>query len=221
MSTFNLRCNSANQVFLTKRSECLNRILLGEVPIRIDDVSLTIDGPEYGCLELSFVKEGYRPLLIEASDVYPPFSPLRDWLKDMLNFTAVPSKSFILDCESYNVMFSYDFLGHIKKDGIYEPVAFVQIEDDTDSKGQCGDYEYLLQLIVPIRSFVATVYYTLKNHIVENRRVYRREWELPSGTDFDIRKLLRSFVSKEIEEVLEAMNSHPEDLGHWPLIQIK
>ena len=216
-----MQLRPANQAFQAKRAECLSRILSGEEPIRLDDFSVSIYGPEYGWLEISFSKEGYKPLLISASDVYPPFSTLRDWLKDMLNFTVVPSKSLILDCEIYNAIFSYDFLGHIKKDGIYEPVALIQIEDDIGSKEQCGDYECLLQLIVPIRTFVATVYYTLKNHIVENRQVYRREWNLPNGVDFDIRTLLRSFVSKEIEEILDAMNSHPGDLGHWPLIQIK
>ena len=210
----------ANKSFQAKRAERMSNILSGEEPIRIDAVSVTVNGPEYGWLDISFKTEGYRPLLIMASDVYPPFLLLRDWLKDMLNFTAVPNKSFILDCEGYNAIFSYDFLGHIKKSGINEPVALVMIEDDIEGEEQCGDYETLLQLIVPIRTFVATVYYTLRNHIVENRLVYRREWELPGGVDFNIHKLLRSFVSKEIEELLEAMNSHPEDLGHWPLIQI-
>ena len=55
----------------------------------------------------------------------------------------------------------------------------------------------------------------------ENRRIFSRNWNHPNGGDFDIRKLMRSFVSKSIERELDMMNRHPDDLDHWPLIRIR
>ena len=78
-----------------------------------------------------------------------------------------------------------------------------------------------VQFIVPIRHFVSCFYRKLKDYMYENRRTFSQHWSHPNGGDFDIRKLMRSFVSKAIEEELDRMERYSSDLGHWPLIQIK
>ena len=209
------------QQWLRTRNEKLAGILSGEESVKIDDFTIEIEGPEYGWLDITFTTEGQKPFSINASDVYPPFPNLRAWLEDLVHFTTIPSKSFVMDCENYKVLLSYDYLGVIEKDDILEPVALILLEDDIPEEEQKEDFGYSLMLIVPVRSFVSKLYYTLKNYMFTNRRVFSKNWNHPNGGDFDIRKLMRSFVSKNIEEVIKKMDEHTQDLGHWPLIRIK
>lgn len=210
-----------NQELILRRVEALSRILSGEEPVRIDNVTIEIEGPDYGWLDILFKMEGKFPFIIEASDVYPPFLNLRAWLEHMMDFTSFPSESFIIDCERYSVCLSYDYLGHIENENIYEPVALIQLGHDIPKEEITGDYEPLLQVIVPIRKFVSDLYNTLKKYMYDNRRVFSRHWSHPNGGDFDIRKLMRSFVSQKVEREIEQMNKFAGDLGHWPYIRIR
>ena len=217
----NIELYPKNPEFTLKRVEALDRILSGEESARIDNITIEIEGPDYGWLDILFKMEGKFPFIIEASDVYPPFPYLRSWLEHMVDFTTYPSESFVIDCEAYNVFLSYDYLGHIENDEIYEPVALIQLGDDIPANEVTGDYEQLLQIIVPIRKFVSDLYNTLKNYMYDNRRVFSRHWSHPNGGDFDIRKLMRSFASKTVEKEIERMNKFTSDLGHWPYIRIR
>ena len=210
-----------NQEIIAQRAETLCRILSGEEPARIDDVIISFKGPEYGWLEIQFEVEGKRPFLIEASDVYPPFPDFKDWLEHMMDFTNFPSESFSIDSEGYNTILSYDYLGHIEKDEICEPVALIQMADTLVGEDRTATYEPVYQLIVPIREFVSDLYLHLKNYMFDNRRIFSKHWHHPGGGDFDIRKLMRSFVSKKVEQEIERMNEYTGDLGHWPYIRIR
>ena len=210
-----------NQRWLASRNEKLATVLSGKTPVKIDSFSVEIEGPEYGWLDITFKTEGQKPFTLNASDIYPPFPNLRSWLENLLHFTTFPSNSFVVDCESYKVLFSYDYLGIIEKDEVFEPIALIQIEDNISEDEQTEDDGYRLMLVIPIRTFVSKLYYTLKDYLHTNRRVFSKNWEHPDGGSFDIRKLMRSFVSKDIEEEIKMMDNHTEDLAHWPLIEIK
>ena len=216
-----IELNLENPEYNQKRVEALNRILSGKEPVRIDDVTIEIKGPEYGWLEIYLKVEGKRPFIMEVSDVYPPFPDLRSWLEHMVNYTTYPSESLVIDCERYNVLLSYDYLGHVENDEIYEPVALLQIGVDIPEEDETGEYEPLLQIAVPIRKFVSDLYNVLKNYMYDNRKVFSQNWSHPNGGDFDIRKLMRSFASKKIEEDLERMGAYTCDLSHGPCVQIK
>ena len=189
--------------FLATRTTCISRILSEKEKVKIDNVTIEIEGPEYGWLDILFKVDGKKPILIEASDVFPPFPTLRSWLEGMMNFIAFPSGCCCIDCEAYQSTLSYDYLGSIKTDIIDEPVSLIMIGNDIAEENRSGDYEPLIQLVVPIRQFVSNFYWTLKNHMINNRLVYRHNWEHPNGGDFDLRKLLRSFTSKEIESTMK------------------
>ena len=80
---------------------------------------------------------------------------------------------------------------------------------------------YVRKFIVPIREFVGCFYLKLRDYMYMNRHIFSSHRDHPGGGDFDIRKLMSSFVSKSIEKELQMMNSHTGDLGHWPLIRIR
>ena len=206
-----------NEEFFTKRADRVAEIYRHIDTIRYSDFDIQITGPEYGWLDIHMYLDGEEAFLFEPSDVYPPFPDLKAWLDDMLNFHTVPSKSFIVDCESYHTIFSYDYIGSIETENTYEPSAFIQIGDDYSE----NEEKKMIQFIVPIRFFVACFYRKLKDYMYENRRIFSKNWDHPGGGDFDIRKLMRSFVSKSIEKELDRMERYSGDLGHWPLIQIK
>ena len=128
-------------------------------------------------LDIHMILDGKEAYLFEPSDVYPPFQELRSWLNDMLNFYTVPSKSFIVDCERFNTIFSYDYIGSVETETTYEPTAFIQIGDDYEE-----DYpDKMVQLIVPIRHFVSCFYRKLKDYMYENRRIFSQHWDHPGA----------------------------------------
>lgn len=206
-----------NEEFFTKRADRIAEIYRHIESIRYSDFDIQITGPEYGWLDIHVILDGKEAFLFEPSDVYPPFPQLRSWLDDMLHFYDVPSKAFIVDCESYHTIFSYDYIGSVETEDSYEPTAFIQIGDDYSE----DESRKMIQFIAPIRHFVGCFYLKLRDYMLMNRHIFSSHWDHPGGGDFDIRKLMRSFVSKSIEEELRRMNSHTGDLGHWPLIQIK
>jgi hypothetical protein len=79
----------------------------------------------------------------------------------MLHFYDVPSKSFIVDCESYHTLFSYDYIGSIETENAYEPAAFIQIGDD-DAEDES---KKMIQFIVAIRQFAGCFYTKLKDYL--------------------------------------------------------
>lgn len=206
-----------NEDFFMRRADRLAEIYRHIDTIRLNEFDIRISGPEYGWLDIYLKLDGQEVFTFEPSDVYPPFPDLRAWLDDMLHFYDVPSKSFIVDCESYHTLFSYDYIGSIETENAYEPAAFIQIGDD-DAEDES---KKMIQFIVAIRQFAGCFYTKLKDYLFENRRIFSRNWRHPNGGDFDIRKLMRSFVSKSIERELDQMNRFSGDLSHWPLIQIK
>ena len=206
-----------NTEFTVARAEAIRRALSGEERIEIGEFDVKLSGPEYGWLYIDFYINGNRVFHFIPSDVYPPFSLLRDWLEHMIHFVNYPSSSFIIDCESYDSYFSYDFLGDARIKGIYEPVALIQLADNTDSENSDG----IVHFIIPIRKFVSCLYGTIKDYMCENRQLFSENWDLPGGGEFEIQKLMDTFVSKDIEDELADMEKYSGDLGHWPLIQIK
>lgn len=208
---------SFNEDFFTKRADRIAEIYRHIDTIRLSEFDLRITGPDCGWLDIYFSLDGKEVFTFEPSDVYPPFPDLRSWLDDMLHFYDIPSKAFLVDCEGYHTIFSYDFIGHIETETDHEPAVFIQIADDYSE----NEDKNTVQFIVAIRQFVGCFYEKLKNYMFENRRIFSRNWDHPNGGDFDIRKLMRSFVSKSIERELDMMNRHPDDLDHWPLIRIR
>ena len=206
-----------NEEFFTKRADRLAEIYRHIDTIRLSEFDMRISGPENGWLEVNFILDRREVFTFEPSDSFTPFPDLKAWLTDMLNFTKVPSKSFTVDCESYETIFSYDYIGNIKTKKTCEPSVFIQIGDDTP----VDEEKSMIQFIVPVRQFVSVFYFKLRDYMIENRRLFSRNWSLYPNGDFDIRRLMRSFVSKSIESELDSMNSHTGDLGHWPLIRIK
>ena len=206
-----------NERFFTKRADRLAEIYRDIGTIRFSEFDIRISGPEYGWLDIYLCLDGKGIFTFEPSDAYPPFPDLRAWLDDMLHFYNVPSKSFVVDCESYHTIFSYDYIGSIETEDTYEPSVFIQIGDDEEE----DDDKRLIQFIVPIREFVGCFYLKLRDYMYMNRHIFSSHWDHPGGGDFDIRKLMSSFVSKSIEKELQMMNSHTGDLGHWPLIRIR
>ena len=204
-----------------QRIEALNRILSGEDPARIDELTINLNGPEYGWLDMCFNVMGKKPFMLEISDVYPPFLELRDWMEHMIHFSTFQSGCFSIDCEGYSVFLSYDYLGHFEIDKIDEPVALVQIADDILKKYRTTEFEHTLQLVIPIRAFVADMYYGLKNHIQKNAEIFTEQWDRPDGDGCDVQELLTSFASKDIERELEEMNKNTDSLGTWPFIRIR
>ena len=206
-----------NEEFFTKRADRIAQIYRHIETISFSEFDIKITGPDCGWLDIYMYLDGKEAFLFEPSDVYPPFPDLRDWLNDMLHFYDVPSKTFIVDCESYHTIFSYDYIGSIQTETTYEPSALIQIGDDYSE----DEEKKMIQFIVPIRFFVSCFYRKLRDYMLENKRIFSKNWDHPNGGDFDIRKLMHSFVSKSIERELDMMESHTGDLTHWPLIQIK
>lgn len=204
-----------------QRIEAINRFLTDDEPVEMAEYTISFNGPECGWLDLRLDVPGKKPFEISLSDVYPPFREMKDWLEHLLRYYTYQSACFSIDCEGFNVFVSYDFLGHYEDDKTSEPVALIQLADDILDKYRNQDYEHTLQLIVPIRKFVTDLYFGIKNFMIENRRVFSKEWHFHDGTDFDFRKLMRSFESKKIEQELERMNKFSDSMGTWPLIRIR
>jgi hypothetical protein len=204
-----------------QRIAALNHILTDDEPVEIAEYAISLNGPEYGWLDLRLDVPGKKPFEISLSDVYPPFPEMKDWLEHLIRFHTYQSASFSIDCEGFYVFVSYDFFGHYEDDKSNEPVALIQLADDILDKYRNQDYEHTLQLIVPIRKFVTDLYFGIKNYMIENRRVFSKQWSHPGGGDFDFRKLMRSFESKKVEKELEQMNKFSESMGTWPLVRIR
>lgn len=204
-----------------QRIEALNRILSGKEPVRVDEVAIRLEGPDYGWLDMYFIVTDKKPFMLEISDVYPPFKELRDWLEHMVHFNVYNSGGFSIDSEGYSVFLSYDYLGHYEINKIDEPVALLQIADDLLEKYRVPEYEHTLQLIVPIRTFVADMYYGLKNHMQQNTDVFSEHWDRPDGDGCDVQELIEAWTSADIEYELDEMNKYSDSLGTWPLIRIR
>lgn len=183
---------------LPERRKVIEKALSSDKCFGIEDLAIEFLGPEFGWFEIYFKLSGGKPFLIEASDVYPPFPALKKWLEDMLDYVSFSSESLCINCERYNVVLSYDYIGWDD----FGPMALIQLGDDISEEDGVGDYEQFVQMVVPIYSFVSKFYYSLKDYINANRRVFCRNWSQYSDCS-DFRKFIRLVESKTIEQKLE------------------
>ncbi len=168
-----------------------------------NDFTIEFEGPENGWLEIYFKIEGKKPFLIEISDAYSPCPFLKKWLENMLDFSTVTSESINIDCEQYNVVLSYDYIGYNDRDDCNGAVALIQIGSDIDENNISKEYEAIIQMVVPIHLFVSKFYYSLKDYVYLRRRTFSKQWKLPNSDYFEFRKFISSVVSKTIEQKLE------------------
>lgn len=192
---------------LPGKKEAIQRILSSDDVYGIDDLAIEFGGPEAGWLDFYFKVKGKKPFLFSASDVYPPFPDIRTWLENlMLHPWTFPSHSVVVDCESYHVVLSYEYIGTIKRGKDYQSVALIQMADDIAEEDRDEDYANSLQLVVPAEVFVSRFYCTLKDYIYANRKVFWKNWNLPNCNWFEFRPFIRSVESKKIEEYLKETN---------------
>lgn len=125
-----------------QRIAALNHILTDDEPVEIAEYAISLNGPEYGWLDLRFDVPRKKPFEISLSDVYPPFREMKDWLEHLILFHTYQSASFSIDCEGFYVFVSYDFLGHYEDDKSSEPVALIQMADDLLDKYRNQEYEH-------------------------------------------------------------------------------
>ena len=188
---------------IVERNKWDSSLLSGMKVIRAKDLSIEIDGPDDGWLDITFNVKGEKPFCIEVSDVYPPFPNLRAWMEDLLNYREVPSKSIIIDCERYHVILSYDYLGGKETENGIIDVALIQLQDDIEYENLRGEHGKPIRFVVPVYWLVSLLYNTLKDYIYANRRVFSKYWSLPNCGYFEFRKFIRSMESKKIEERLK------------------
>lgn len=189
----------SNMYCIPARKQEIGRMVSKMEILTGDDFFIEFEGPEFGWFEIYFKIKGRKPFLIESSDVYPPFRALRKWMEDMLNRWEYPSGSINIDCECFNVFLSYDFVGFDDK----ENYVLIQLGHNINEEDRMGDYEPLIQMVVPIDLFVSKLYYSLKDYIYANRKIFSRNWRLPHSDSFEFRKFIRSVESKTIEQKLE------------------
>ena len=69
--------------WLTARAELLMKFANG-FPDTVDKVTLNIDYPDVGWIDMHFIVNGKEVTVIDTSGVYEPFLPLRRWLEFLI-----------------------------------------------------------------------------------------------------------------------------------------
>jgi len=193
------RLQPDNEINIIRRTDAIKELIASKDLINIDDYSIEIKGPEWGWLEIYIKKDNEKPYLLELADTNNPLQDIRMWLEHLAWCYNYPSDSRIIDCETREVLLSYDYLGLIYPNSICEPVALIQISDDIEEKNRNGDYANYLQMVVPVRKLVTDLYNAIKNHINSNEKLYLEHWDLPGGQLEDINEL-KEFVESSILE---------------------
>lgn len=102
--------------WLTARAELLMKFANG-FPNTVDKVTLNIDYPDVGWIDMHFIVNGKEVTVIDTSGVYEPFLPLRRWLEFLITDWFETNASITLDLESNRVTLSYEPILHPGIDG--------------------------------------------------------------------------------------------------------
>ncbi|MBQ6725120.1 MAG: hypothetical protein IJQ89_00940 [Bacteroidales bacterium] len=191
---------SDNLQCLPPREEEIKRIVSDMEVLMPDKLFIDIEGPEFGWLDVSFNVKGKKPFPFSISDVFPPFRNLRAWMEDLANYSSIPSKSIVIDCERYSVLLSYNYLGDVETDKDVKPIALIQLGSDVEGTEHSSKYERFIQFVVPIQWFVPMLYNNLKDYCYTNRRTFWKNWRLPHSDSFEFRTFIRSIESKKLEQ---------------------
>ena len=191
---------SDNLQCLPPREEEIERIVSDMEVLMPNNFSIDIEGPEFGWLDVTFNVKGKKPFPFSISDMFPPFRNLRTWMEDLANYSSIPSKSIVIDCERYSVLLSYNYLGDVETDKDVKPIALIQLGSDDEECEHSSEYERFIKFIIPIQWFVPMLYNTLKDYCYTNRRTFWKNWRLPHSDSFEFRTFIRSIESKKLEQ---------------------
>ena len=197
------RLQSDNEINNIRRVDAIKELIASKDLINIDEYSIEIKGPEWGWLEIYIKKENEKPYLLELADTNNPLQDIRKWLEHLAWCYNYPSESRVIDCDTHEVLLSYDYLGYIYPNSISELVTLIQISDDIEEKDRNGDYASYLQMVVPVKKLVKDLYCAIKNHINANEKLYLEHWDLPGGQLEDINELREVVVSDIIEDYIK------------------
>lgn len=93
--------------WLKQRSEILAKYAEA-LPVTHDNVQISFDAPKWGWMSVHFMKNEVELGLIDLSNVYDSFGPLRDWLEGIAEIRGNKAIAVNLDCEDYHVALYYD-----------------------------------------------------------------------------------------------------------------
>jgi hypothetical protein len=96
------------KAWLSDRAKLLEQYA-NAIPSLDDKVSLQMDFPKYGWIDMHIAINDEEKIVINASNVYEPFGDIREWLENIVNhiFDFIPYGMNIC-CEAYNVILYYD-----------------------------------------------------------------------------------------------------------------
>lgn len=176
------------------------------LPDTLDEVSLALDKPDVGWIDMHVKINGGEKLVINTSDVYDPFVPLRQWLEYLTRGWCETAASVMIDCEGYKVIFSYQPLfcpeiSEAKKDiyprncGIFS--IYNTLTEQTAVTAYCDTLK-----------FIESFYRSLVNYAEENAHdpAFAEEWDfgneiMQSADDDQIRTDM--FIAKIKSSTIE------------------
>ena len=97
--------------WLIARAEVLMKFA-NELPKAVDQVTLNIDYPDVGWIDMHFLVNDKEATVLDTSSVYEPFMPLRRWLEFLITDWFETNASITLDLESNRVTLSYEPILH-------------------------------------------------------------------------------------------------------------
>lgn len=146
------------------------------LPDTLDEVTLALDKPEVGWIDMHFKINGGERLVINTSDVYDPFFPLRQWLEYLARNWQQRAASVLIDCEGYEVILSYQPFFCPEKDeakmpnypkdcGIFS--IYNTLTEQTAATAYCDTIE-----------FIGSLYKSLLDYVEENAHdpAFTDEW---------------------------------------------
>lgn len=150
--------------WLTARADVLTKFAI-KPPRTVDNITLNIDYPDAGWIDMHFNVNGKEVTVLDTSCVYEPFLPLRRWLEFLITDWFETNASITLDLESNRVTLSYEPILHSYENVDYEPhprncgifTIYDNWNDEMVLVAYCDNYE-----------FVSNIYRTLLQYAISN-----------------------------------------------------
>ena len=201
--------------WLHERSRILEKYAVN-IPDKTDNISLQLDDPHDGWIDMHMFVNGKEKALINASDVYEPFVDIKEWLESIVShiFDFTPSAVNIFD-ESYNYILYYEPLFYQDDELLLRPPSEL-----------CGlfyvydsyEYKIVADAYCKTSEFVRTFYETIVSYAKKNREnelfvtdwiegAYNKEWGKMDDDDPRIKDIfIMKVSSKLIERFLSNKN---------------
>ncbi|MBR5299991.1 MAG: hypothetical protein IKU36_07055 [Bacteroidales bacterium] len=171
--------------------------------IVLNTIEFRWSGPEYGWLDLEVLRDGEIVFEASISSVFKPFDELIPWLVNLVK-SFRPCSVLSFDIERFYMQICCDCIGSMERDGKYQEVALFTLSLDWDEDLRPAYF------ILPVRDFIAKLYYSLHDYFKTHKSVFMHEWQDYEYDEHCLERIEADLTSKELEELLPRIGECPE-----------